>query len=98
MLVFRKVKEALGLKNCTIALVGGAPTQRETLEFFMAVNIPVLEMYGMSECGGAVTVNLRNAATWRTGSCGKVISGVEVKIDNPDECGNGEVSFVNLVT
>ena len=97
MLVFKKVKEALGLRNCKVSMVGGAPTHQETLEFFMAVDITIQEMYGMSECSGA-TINLKSSTKWRTGSCGKAINGVEVKIDCPDECGDGEVSIVKLVS
>ena len=62
---------------------------RETLEFFMSVDIPVCELYGMSECTGPQTVNLKSSTQWRSGFCGKGISGVETAIDNP---GNGEVS------
>ena len=93
MLVFKKVKEALGFNKCKVTLVGAAPIQRETLEFFMAFDIPVLELYGMSESTGPHTVNLKNATQWRTGSCGKKMSGVETKIDNPDENGDGEVGM-----
>ena len=67
---------------------------RETLEFFMAVDIPVLELYGMSESTGPQTISLKSPTRWRTGSCGKSMSGAETKIDNPDQDGNGEVGDV----
>ena len=92
--MFKKVKEALGFGQCRIIVVGAAPIHRETLEFFMAVDVPLLELYGMSESTGPQTVNVREFTRWRTGSCGKNISGVETKIDNPDEHGDGEVSYV----
>lgn len=60
----------------------------------MAVDIPVLELYGMSESTGPQTISLKSSTRWRTGSCGKDMSGAETKIDNPDEDGNGEVSDV----
>ena len=94
MLVFRKVREALGFTKCRTVLVGAAPIHRETLEFFMAVDVPILELYGMSESTGPQTFSLKNASQWRTGSCGKSMSGAETKIDNPDENGDGEVSDV----
>ena len=93
-LVFKKVREGLGFSKCKICLVGAAPVHRETLEFFMAVDIPVLELYGMSESTGPQTISLKSSTRWRTGSCGKDMSGAETKIDNPDEDGNGEVSDV----
>ena len=94
MLVFKKVREALGFTKCKNALVGAAPIHRDTLEFFMAVDVPVLELYGMSESTGPQTMSLKSASHWRTGSCGKTMSGAETKIDNPDENGDGEVSGV----
>lgn len=94
MLVFKKVKEALGLGKCTMAVVGAAPVHQETMEFFMSINIPLLELYGMSECTGPQTMNLKSATQWRSGSCGKSVSGVETTIDNPDDNGNGEVNVV----
>lgn len=93
-LVFKKVREGLGFSRCKICLVGAAPVHRETLEFFMAVDIPVLELYGMSESTGPQTISLKSSTRWRTGSCGKSMSGAETKIDNPDEDGNGEVGHV----
>ena len=92
--MFKKVKEALGFGQCRIIVVGAAPINCETLEFFMTVDVPLLELYGMSESTGPQTVNVREFTRWRTGSCGKNISGVETKIDNPDEHGDGEVSDV----
>lgn len=86
----------MGLRHCKVSLVAGAPSHRETLEFFMALDIPVLEMYGMSE-GIAGAINLKSPGNWRTGSCGKPFKGTEMKIYCPDEHGDGEVRDVNLV-
>ncbi|XP_065884225.1 long-chain-fatty-acid--CoA ligase ACSBG2-like [Dysidea avara] len=93
MLVFKKVREGLGLTECRQMTVGAAPIHRETLEFFMSVNMPVLELYGMSECTGPQTLSIHSATHWRTGSCGKTMSGAETKIDKPDEHGDGEILF-----
>ena len=98
LLVFKRVKEALGFGQCKVILVGAAPIHRETLEFFMGFDIPILELYGMSESAGPHAANLRKPTRWRTGSCGKNISGVSTKIDNPDEHGDGEVSGHNKHT
>ena len=94
--MFKKVKDALGFGQCRIIVVGAAPIHRETLEFFMAFDIPLLELYGMSESTGPQMVNIREFTRWRMGSCGKNISGAETKINNPDEHGDGEVSDVLL--
>lgn len=49
-LLFKKVHAALGFDRCRIMGTGAAPISKDTLEFFMSLNIPVMEMYGMSEC------------------------------------------------
>ena len=51
-LVFGAVRHALGLERCELFMSSAAPMMKETLEFFHSLNIPVMEIYGMSECSG----------------------------------------------
>lgn len=51
-LVLKKVHAALGLDRCRISATGAAPISKETLNYFMSLNIPIMEMYGMSESSG----------------------------------------------
>lgn len=51
-LVFKKVRKLLGLERCRVCLSGAAPLMKETLEFFFSLNIPLMEVYGMSESSG----------------------------------------------
>lgn len=96
-LVFKKVREALGLQRCKIFVVGAAPTRREVHDYFMSINIPLMELYGMSESSGPHTLNLIQQDGWRVGSCGKAIKGVQLKISDPDEDGEGEVSWEGII-
>jgi long-chain-fatty-acid--CoA ligase ACSBG len=50
--VFQKIKAALGFQKCLRFFVSAAPITVETLEYFMSVDIRILEIYGMSECTG----------------------------------------------
>lgn len=93
-LLFNKIREAVGLLECRQMTVGAAPIHFKTLEFFMSINMPVLEMYGMSECSGPQTLSVQSATQWKAGSCGKSMSGVETKIANPNEHGEGEVKIM----
>ena len=52
MLFFKKVRKALGLDRCHFPMTGAAPTNEDTLAYFMSVNIPLHEIYGMSETTG----------------------------------------------
>ncbi|NXG00096.1 ACBG2 ligase, partial [Sakesphorus luctuosus] len=90
-LVYRKVRKALGLDRCTKCYTGAAPITRETLEFFLSLNIPVLELYGMSESSGPHTVSVPHS--FRLSSCGKELTGCRTLIHNPDRDGVGEICF-----
>ncbi|XP_061211930.1 long-chain-fatty-acid--CoA ligase ACSBG2 isoform X2 [Neopsephotus bourkii] len=90
-LVFKKVQKAIGLDRCSKCYTGAAPISRETLEFFLSLDIPVLELYGMSESTGPHTVSTPHM--FRLSSCGRSISGCETRIHNADEHGVGEVCF-----
>ena len=54
-LVFDKVKQNLGLDHTKVIGVGAAPISMESLEYFLSLDIPLLECYGMSETGGPHT-------------------------------------------
>lgn len=62
---------------------GGAPLSRQIGEFFLDVGLPILEGYGLTETAPVLTLNPSDAP--RLGSVGKVVPGVEVKIDSDGE-------------
>ncbi|CAL1594148.1 unnamed protein product [Knipowitschia caucasica] len=88
-LVFKKVRKALGLQRCTKCFTGAAPITKDTLEFFLSLNIPLYELFGMSESSGPHTVSVPEA--FRLTSVGKPIAGCRTKLSSPDEEGNGEI-------
>jgi long-subunit acyl-CoA synthetase (AMP-forming) len=75
-LVFSKVREALGLDRCWLAASGAAPISRSTLDFFLSLDIPVFEIYGMSEVTGPGTMSIPKS--YRTGTVGKPVPGTEI--------------------
>ncbi len=75
-LVFSKVREKLGLDRARVCSTSTAPISVETLEFFASLGIPLLEVYGMSECTGPATFSLPNI--YRYGKVGRAIEGTEV--------------------
>ncbi|XP_030594325.1 long-chain-fatty-acid--CoA ligase ACSBG2-like isoform X2 [Archocentrus centrarchus] len=89
-LVFKKVRAALGLDRCRLCCTGAAPITKDTLDYFMSLNIPVKELYGMSESSGPHTVSIDE---YRITSCGKEMQGCKTKLVNTDEDGNGEICF-----
>ncbi|XP_012276951.1 very long-chain-fatty-acid--CoA ligase bubblegum [Orussus abietinus] len=88
-LVFNKVKSTLGLDRCKIFVTAAAPLSTEIKRYFMSLDIPIMEAYGMSECSGAHT--LSSNERYRLGSVGPVMKGLGTKLDNPDDTGEGEI-------
>jgi long-chain acyl-CoA synthetase len=70
--------------------VGGAFTERETLQFFFDLGIQVANGYGCTEAGTVITVN--DLKPFRGDTVGKPLPGMEVKIVNPGAEGIGEVT------
>ena len=82
-LIFSKVRERLGLDRTRFCVTAAAPISKDTLEFFLSLGIPILEVYGMSECTGPATYSPPDA--YRTAFCGVVIPGAELKIADDGE-------------
>jgi long-chain acyl-CoA synthetase len=81
-LVYSKVKARLG-GRLRVAQAGGAPLSREVAEFFHALDILILEGYGLSECTTAATVN--RMERFKFGTVGLPLPGVELHIAEDGE-------------
>jgi long-chain acyl-CoA synthetase len=57
VLVFRPLRERVGLRRCRWAGSGAAPIAPEVLKFFMGLGVPVYELYGMTENAAVATSN-----------------------------------------
>ena len=71
-------------------ITGGAFLEPSTMQFFYDVGIPVVNGYGLTEAGTALTLN--DLKPFRADTVGKPLPGVELRILNPDEDGVGEVA------
>ncbi len=81
-LVFSKIKARLG-GRFQMAISGGAPLSKEVAEFFWGADVKIYEGYGLTETSPVLTCNRPGA--WKTGTVGKVIPGVTVKIADDGE-------------
>ena len=78
-LVFSKVKARLGGRMRT-SVSGGAPLAREVAEFFDALDIRILEGYGLTEC---VVGAVNRPKRYRFGTVGLPFPGIDVRLE-PD--------------
>jgi long-chain acyl-CoA synthetase len=81
-LVYGKVKERLG-GRLRLAISGGAPLSAEIAEFFHAIDILLVEGYGLTECTTAASTNTHEA--YRFGTVGRALPGTEVKLAEDGE-------------
>jgi long-chain acyl-CoA synthetase len=80
-LVFRKIRERFG-GRLRVAASGAAPLSADLAEFYEAIQMPLVEGYGLTE-GGVVTLNPIHRP--RPGSIGKPLDGVEIRLGEDGE-------------
>lgn len=86
--LFKSVLDAFG-GNLIKIVCGGAPIRAELGEFFDDIGINLINGYGITECSPLVSANrdyFNDPAT-----VGSILPCCEVKIENKDEDGNGEI-------
>ena len=71
-------------------ITGGAFMEPSTMQFFYDLGLPVVNGYGLTEGGTALTLN--DLKPFRADTVGKPLPGVELRILNPDANGVGEVA------
>jgi long-chain acyl-CoA synthetase len=81
-LVYSKVKARLG-GRLRYGVSGAAPISRDILEFLHALDILVLEGYGLTESSSGCSVN--RPSRFRFGSVGPALPGVEIRTDEDGE-------------
>jgi long-chain acyl-CoA synthetase len=71
-------------------ITGGAFMEPSTMQFFYDLGIPVVNGYGLTEAGTALTLN--DLKPFRADTVGKPLPGVELRVLNPNEEGIGEIA------
>ena len=86
--LFGSVLSAFGGK-LELIISGGAKLDEDIIRTFDSLGITILNGYGITECAPLISAN-RNKYR-KAGSVGTPILACRVKIDNPDENGEGEI-------
>ena len=87
-LFFRPVHRSFGGK-LRLAVSAGASFDERVAKDFHRLGFTILQGYGLTETSGAATVT--RFEDNKIGSVGTPLNGIEVKIDEPNEAGVGEV-------
>jgi len=82
-IVFRALKERIGMRRVRYAAVGAAPIAPELIQDFLGMGVPLFELYGMTENSAVATCNFPGAN--KVGSVGAPYPGIGLRID--DETG-----------
>ncbi len=86
--LFKQILDNFG-GEIKMIISGGAPINPEILHFFESIGITTLNGYGITECAPIIAVNRSRHVV--PGSVGTVLDIDHVKIDSPNEDGEGEI-------
>ncbi|XP_030033361.2 long-chain-fatty-acid--CoA ligase ACSBG2 isoform X2 [Manduca sexta] len=79
-LVFDKVHDSLGLDQCKTFVTAAAPLSPDVKKFFLSLDIPIVDAFGMSEAAGAHTLSIY--PKFSLDSAGELLEGTETKFGN----------------
>jgi len=83
LLLYRSLRQKIGMGRVRTALSGAAPVAPQVLEFFWALGVPVLEGYGMTENTAQGTITPPDDV--RIGKVGLSVPDCEVRIADDGE-------------
>lgn len=89
LLIGRVLRDRLGMSRMRSAATGGAPLGPEIFKFFRSIGVPLRQLYGQTEMAGVYTGHRKDDVDFDT--VGQGFRGVELKIENPDRNGLGEI-------
>ena len=78
LLVFRAMRERIGMRRVRYASSGAAAIAPEVLEFFIGLGVPVFELYGMTENSAVATANF--VGRMKLGTVGEPYPGIDFRI------------------
>ncbi|MBE6036104.1 MAG: long-chain fatty acid--CoA ligase [Clostridiales bacterium] len=86
--VFKAVHEAVG-GQMKLLIAGAAAIDPNVVEDFCAMGIPMIQGYGMTECCPIIALNPPERP--KASAAGMPLPGTEIRIEDPDESGIGEI-------
>ena len=88
-LLFKSVSRQLGLEKLHFFISGGGPIAKDIIDGMEALGLNTFQGYGLTETSPVISATCPSHN--RPGSVGLPLVNVQVRIDTPDENGNGEI-------
>ncbi|MBY6107114.1 long-chain fatty acid--CoA ligase [Ferrimonas balearica] len=88
-LLMKALRDRLGFSFLKSAATGGAAMGPDTFRFFQCIGVPLRQLYGQTEMGGAYVIHPADDVDYD--SVGLPFDNAEVKVINADSEGLGEV-------
>jgi long-chain acyl-CoA synthetase len=88
-LLFSSVARELGVRKLRFFVSGGGPIAKDIIDGMETLGLITYQGYGLTETSPVISSTC--PAHNKPGSVGLPLSNVEVRIENPDENGNGEI-------
>jgi long-chain acyl-CoA synthetase len=88
-LLFAALRDRLGFSRVKSAATGGAALGPDTFKFFLAMGVPLRQLYGQTELAGAYTIQRDSSLDFD--SSGTPFDDTEIRIERPDANGVGEI-------
>jgi long-chain acyl-CoA synthetase len=89
LLVLGTLRDRLGFARLRSAATGGSALGPDTFRFFLAIGVPLRQLYGQTELSGAYTI--QRGAAIDFDSSGPPFDNTELRIADPDPQGVGEI-------
>ena len=90
ILVYRKWRKAIGGRVEGV-VVGAAVLREKLARLFSAAGVDIREGYGMTETAPVISMNHFEPGMFQFGTVGIAVPGTEIRIDNPNNRGEGEI-------
>lgn len=81
-LVFRNIKQLIGLDRARFMVSGAAPISASLLKWYLSLGLPIAELYGQTETGIA---SITRPGDFRPGTVGSALPGVDVRTGDEGE-------------
>lgn len=90
MLIINRIKAAIGINCSHIFISGAAPISKDVLEYFMSLDIPIMEAYGLSESLSFSSMCFLKPQMFKLGSVGKILPQTLARLESFKDCQEGE--------